>query len=189
MSLLDGQISLLTYQAGIYFTSGKVPKRRGNQHPTICPYETFRASDGHLNIAVGSERIWSDFCAAIEKPELKSDPRFALNKDRVQNRDALFPFSTNSSAKNRSALAQHIRQERRAAGPILSVDKVLNTRALARRNEGGNRPSQSRKIENGGYPGKVVGYARSGTPPPLLGEHSKDFKNDFGNNYGPMEVK
>src|SRR5207302_10638709 len=65
VSMLDGQISLLTYHAGIHFATGQVPSRRGNQHPSITPYETYRARDGWVNIAVGNDGQWRAFCRAV----------------------------------------------------------------------------------------------------------------------------
>jgi crotonobetainyl-CoA:carnitine CoA-transferase CaiB-like acyl-CoA transferase len=91
VSMLDGQISLLTYHAGIHFATGAVPSRRGNQHPSITPYETFRASDGFVNIAVGNDPQWRAFCAAVAGPlaTLGTDPRFATNAARVERRAEL----------------------------------------------------------------------------------------------------
>jgi formyl-CoA transferase len=91
VSMLDGQISLLTYHAASYFATGKVPARRGNQHPSITPYETYRASDGFVNIAVGNDGQWRAFCAAVGAPLAGrgDDPRFATNAARVERRDEL----------------------------------------------------------------------------------------------------
>jgi crotonobetainyl-CoA:carnitine CoA-transferase CaiB-like acyl-CoA transferase len=90
VSMLDGQISLLTFQAGMSFY-GKPPARRGNQHPSIVPYETFAASDGHVNIGVGNDSLFRTFCRAVGAPlaALPEDPRFATNSSRVEHRVAL----------------------------------------------------------------------------------------------------
>src|SRR5262249_14720835 len=91
VSMLDGQISLLTYHAGAHFATGGVPARLGNKHPSIVPYETFRAADGHVNIAVGNDGQWRALCRVVEGPlaPLAEDPRFATNAARVQHRLAL----------------------------------------------------------------------------------------------------
>ncbi|MGH8248711.1 MAG: CaiB/BaiF CoA transferase family protein, partial [Gammaproteobacteria bacterium] len=89
VALLDGQVSLLTFQAGSYFATGRSPQRMGNLHPMITPYETYRTSDGHIIIAAGNEALWKKFCEALGKPELASDARFATSRLRVQNREAL----------------------------------------------------------------------------------------------------
>lgn len=180
VSLLDGQVSLLTYQAGIYFASGKIPQRKGNQHPTICPYETFRAKDGYLNIAVGSEKLWAVFCDAIQKPELKNDPQFAANKDRVKNRNLLFPILDKLIGKKPVAYwLELFDQAGIPAGPILSVDKVFShPQVLAREMVVETHHKKVGKIKLTGIPIKLSetpGSVR--LPPPLLGEHNSILKN------------
>jgi crotonobetainyl-CoA:carnitine CoA-transferase CaiB-like acyl-CoA transferase len=88
-SLLDGQLAMLTYQAGRYFATGDAPPSSGNQHPTIVPYGVYRASDAYFNLAVGTEDLWRRFCAAFELEPLGADPRFATNRDRLAHRDQL----------------------------------------------------------------------------------------------------
>jgi crotonobetainyl-CoA:carnitine CoA-transferase CaiB-like acyl-CoA transferase len=89
VSMLDAMASLLTFNAGIYFASGKSPTRRGNAHPAISPYEPFRASDGWFNIAVANDKFWSLFCAAIDRPELLADERFDNAPKRAERRAEL----------------------------------------------------------------------------------------------------
>jgi crotonobetainyl-CoA:carnitine CoA-transferase CaiB-like acyl-CoA transferase len=88
-SLLAGQVALLSFQAARYFATGQAPKRIGNRHPTIAPYETFPTADGWINVACGTERMWRSFCGALGLEELLADPRFQTNADRVANREAL----------------------------------------------------------------------------------------------------
>jgi crotonobetainyl-CoA:carnitine CoA-transferase CaiB-like acyl-CoA transferase len=89
IAMLDSVTALLTYQAGIYFATGSAPVRMGNRHPTIVPYETFRASDGDFVIAVGNDEQWRRFCAVtgIEPAE-----RFATNRQRVTGYRELKPI-------------------------------------------------------------------------------------------------
>ncbi|HEX3646652.1 MAG TPA: CoA transferase [Vicinamibacterales bacterium] len=89
LAMLDATVALLTYQAGNYFASGKVPARLGNRHPSIVPYETFTASDGDFVLAVGNDDQWRRFCAVAELPE---DERFATNRQRVSGYEALRPL-------------------------------------------------------------------------------------------------
>lgn len=179
VSLLDGQISLLTYQAGIYFASGKIPKRRGNQHPTICPYETFHAKDGYINLAVGSEKLWAEFCDVIGKPELKNDPKFAANKDRVEHRDELFPLLDKMIGKKPVNYWLELFDKTGVpAGPILSVDKVFqHPQVLAREMVVETIHKKIGKMKLTGIPVKLSDSPGSVRfPPPLLGEHDKKDK-------------
>jgi crotonobetainyl-CoA:carnitine CoA-transferase CaiB-like acyl-CoA transferase len=183
VALLDGLISLLTYQAGIFFASGQSPRRRGNQHPTICPYETFRASDGYFNVAVGSERLWETFCGAIEKAELAKDPRFKSNADRVQNRAELTEALEKLFAKRPQAdwLALFDRHGV-PAGPIYSVGQALGQpQALARAMVLGAEHKKAGKIRMLGIPVKLS--ETPGLPqgaPPTLGEHTEEIFRRFG---------
>jgi len=88
-SLLDGQLAMMTYQAGRYFATGEAPPSSGSQHPTIVPYGVYRASDAYFNLAVGTEDLWRRFCAALDLEPLRADARFTTNRDRLAHRDEL----------------------------------------------------------------------------------------------------
>ncbi|SDE29457.1 Crotonobetainyl-CoA:carnitine CoA-transferase CaiB [Rhodospira trueperi] len=88
-NLLDSQIAWLTYQAQNWLVSGEAPKRHGNAHPNIVPYDTFPAADGHLILAVGNDRQFRRFCEVAGRPEMADDPRFVTNADRIAHREAL----------------------------------------------------------------------------------------------------
>ncbi len=89
ISLFETQLQLLANSASGVLFSGKEAKRLGNQHPNIVPYQVFAASDGHFVLAVASESLWRDCCAALEKPELLQDARYIDNAARVVNRETL----------------------------------------------------------------------------------------------------
>ena len=91
ISMQDAMAALLTYQAGIYFGTGNKPGRRGNKHPSIVPYEVFKAADAYLTLGVANNSLWERCCVALEHPELMKDPRYATVAARVQNRDVLVP--------------------------------------------------------------------------------------------------
>jgi len=104
VSLLDCQVALLTYQAGIYFATDKNPERLGNKHPSITPYETFEASDGHIIIACGNQGFWEKFCKLAALEHLLADDRFTTMKSRVENRGELTPLVA-------AAIKTHTRRE------------------------------------------------------------------------------
>src|SRR5437879_2954724 len=91
VSLLDGMVSTLTYQALIYLSTGRSPKRLGTRHPSIVPYECFQAKDGFVNIAVTNEKQWENFCRALGFAELASDPRFQTMESRLARYGELRP--------------------------------------------------------------------------------------------------
>ena len=92
VSMYEAVAALLTFNASIYFATGSSPRRRGNEHATIVPYETFEASDGWINIGVANDDLWRRFCAAAGMEGLMDDLRFASAPDRVRNRDTLVPL-------------------------------------------------------------------------------------------------
>jgi crotonobetainyl-CoA:carnitine CoA-transferase CaiB-like acyl-CoA transferase len=89
ISMLDGVISLLSYHASIYLTTGAESTRVGNRHATIAPYDTFAASDGELFLAVGNDQQFQRFCATSGQQHLLADDRFSTNPRRVTNESAL----------------------------------------------------------------------------------------------------
>jgi crotonobetainyl-CoA:carnitine CoA-transferase CaiB-like acyl-CoA transferase len=89
IAMLDSVVALLSYQAGIYFATGSAPARLGNRHPTIVPYETFRAADGDFVLAVGNDDQWRRFCTVAGLPD---EERFATNRQRVVNYATLKPL-------------------------------------------------------------------------------------------------
>ena len=89
LALLDSQIALLAYQNTNYFATRVPPKRIGNLHPNIVPYQPFRAADGDVILACGNDNLYRKFCEAAGCAELANDPRFATNGKRVENRAEL----------------------------------------------------------------------------------------------------
>jgi crotonobetainyl-CoA:carnitine CoA-transferase CaiB-like acyl-CoA transferase len=86
LALLDSQIALLAYQNTNYFSTGKPPRRIGNLHPNIVPYQPFRTSDGEVILACGNDNLFRKFCEAAGCAELAKDARFATNGKRVEHR-------------------------------------------------------------------------------------------------------
>lgn len=134
VSMLDCMASLLTFNAGIYFTTGQSPKRRGNTHATIAPYETFQTADGWLNIGVASDKFWQLFCGVIERPDLASDTRYAKAVERVRLREELVPIVTGIIAtKPRSHWIAALSKAGVPYGDIRSVREVCEAEQLTSR--------------------------------------------------------
>jgi len=178
VSMLDGQISLLTYHAGIHFATGAVPARRGNQHPSISPYETYRARDGFVNIAVGNDAQWRALCRAAGAPlaGLAHDARFATNATRVGHREELAailePVVAARSVDDWIALCDGAGIP---SGPILDVAQALaHPQVQARGMVVPLEHPAAGPIRVTGVPvrlSETPGAVR--TPPPRLGEHTR----------------
>jgi crotonobetainyl-CoA:carnitine CoA-transferase CaiB-like acyl-CoA transferase len=122
VSLMDSALAGLLNQASAHLLAGVVPGRMGNRHPSITPYETFRAADGDFAVAVGNDAIFARLCAAIERPELAADERFATNAARLERRDELGAILEAAFALGPAAeWVQRLSEAGVPAGPINDV--------------------------------------------------------------------
>lgn len=177
VGMLDGQVALLTYHANNYFGTGKLPPRRGNKHPSITPYETYKCKDGYFNLGVGNDSLWRRFCDAMELAEIKEDPKFAINKDRVDNRlelqEILDPFF---AEKTVGETIETLRGAGIPCGPINNLEQVLNEPQILAREMvvdidvpiAGPTKVTGVPIKLSETPGAVR------TPPPTLGQHTEE---------------
>jgi crotonobetainyl-CoA:carnitine CoA-transferase CaiB-like acyl-CoA transferase len=181
ISLLGATLAALVNQAQNAFVAGESPRRLGNAHPNIVPYETFDTADGTIAVAVGSERQWPRFCRALGLPALADDPRYASNGDRVTNRADLIPtlaarFAERPSAEWLAALdAAEI-----PAGPINDIGAAFDSPWAAGRTVEVTHPQTgvTRQV--------APAFVLSATPaeirmaPPMLGEHTDEILEELG---------
>jgi crotonobetainyl-CoA:carnitine CoA-transferase CaiB-like acyl-CoA transferase len=183
ISLLDGQVSWLTYVASGYFATGDVPERYGSAHPTIAPYQAFATADGHLMLAVGNDRLWQRFAAAAGLEHLLHDARFATNADRVRNRTALIPLVAAAMASKTSAdWAAILDTAGVPAGPINSVDKIVtDPQVLARGMVLETDHPTAGALRLLGCPVRLSATPpQLRLPPPLLGQHTGEVLQSLG---------
>ncbi len=184
IAMLDSVAALLTYQAGIYFATGKPPHRMGNRHPTIVPYETFDASDGTIVIAVGNDEQWRRFCAVLELPQLADDPRFATNRDRVTSYDELRPLlAQRIRTRTRDEWIERLSGAGTPCGSVKDLGQVLSDPQLVARDmiaelshsTAGLLKVLGVPVKLSQTPGGVF------SPPPRLGEHTDEIlESDLG---------
>ncbi len=126
MSLLDTQVSVLANQALNYLVSGKAPRRLGNAHPNIVPYQVFPVSDGHVVVAVGNDGQFRKFCQVLGEPMLADNPDYATNPLRVKHRAPLCArLAGMTETFTRDALLGALEKAGVPAGPINSVADVF----------------------------------------------------------------
>ncbi len=89
VSMADAGTAFLGYAAQSFLADGRQPARLGSRHPNLTPYQAYAAADGWLVVGAGSEDLWRRLCAALARPDLAADPRFATNAARIRHRDAL----------------------------------------------------------------------------------------------------
>ena len=175
MALLDVQVSMLANMNTNYLASGVAPKRWGNAHPNIVPYQTFHAADGWIIVAVGNDGQFRKFVTAGGRPELADDPRFATNPQRVAHRDALVPILAEMVLpRTREQWILDLERAGVPCGPINTLDEVFENEQVVARGLRVDLPHPT------GGTVKLVGspMKMSATPPealrhpPLLGEHT-----------------
>jgi crotonobetainyl-CoA:carnitine CoA-transferase CaiB-like acyl-CoA transferase len=126
MALLDCQVAVLANQAMNYLVGGVAPRRLGNAHPNIAPYQTLPTVDGHLIVAVGNDGQFAKLCVELGLAELVVDPRFVTNPERVRHRDALTAILKRALSTRMSApLLERLAILGVPAGPINRVDQVF----------------------------------------------------------------
>jgi formyl-CoA transferase len=125
-SLLEAMLSMLDFQASRWLMSGEVPPQAGNNHPTGIPTGVFETKDGHINIAAAGDELYERLCRAIERPDLRTDPRFATAKARSVNRDVLMEVLMPVTRQKDSATWIRILNDAGVpCGPIYRVDEAF----------------------------------------------------------------
>jgi len=172
LAMLDATVALLTYQAGNFFASGRVPARLGNRHPSIVPYETFAASDGDFVLAVGNDDQWNTFCGVAGLP---ADERFTTNRQRVSAYDALRPFVADRlKTQTRRHWIEALTKAGVPCGSVRTFDELFADPQLdAREMIAMVEHATIGPLKALGVPVKLSqtpGAVR--TPPPTLGQHT-----------------
>ena len=183
LSLFESTIAWLANQGQNYLVTGEPPVRRGNRHPSIVPYETFRTADGTIAVGVGSERQWRRFCAAMDLADLADGLGFATNAERVEHREALHAILARRFAERPSAeWIAALTEARVPVAPINDLAAVFADPQVAVRRmvETVEHPVAG-ALRLAGIPFKFARTPASiRRPPPLLGEHTAEILGDLG---------
>lgn len=163
MSLMDVQVSVLANQALNYLVSGKAPRRMGNAHPNVVPYQAFETSDGYMIIAVGNDGQFKNFCNVLGLPDVRDDPRYATNGERNKNRATLIPaLMEKTRTRTREDLLAALEKAGVPAGPIRSIDEVFADPQVQAREMRNDLPDDAAK--GGSIPGVRAPIKMSATP-------------------------
>jgi crotonobetainyl-CoA:carnitine CoA-transferase CaiB-like acyl-CoA transferase len=160
-----------------FLATGNNPRRYGNAHPNIVPYQSFQCSDGFIILAVGNDAQFTRFCELAGKPELAADERYLTNSARVRNRDSLLPeVSEIMQAKSSADWLEQLNQRGIPCGPINNLDQVFADPQVRHRGlqlelahpTAGRVASVASPIK---LSQTAIEYRRA---PPLLGEHTDE---------------
>jgi crotonobetainyl-CoA:carnitine CoA-transferase CaiB-like acyl-CoA transferase len=183
LSLFDTQVSSLANVASNFLISGMLPKRLGNQHPNIVPYQTFQTLDGEMVVAVGNDRQFKKLCNVLDLREIGEDERFSTNPKRLERKDELIPIISNVMNKKASSeWLELLSQHGVPCGPINTMQQLFDDPQVKAREMvvDVNHPTAG-SIPLVGSPLKL-----SRTPvemkrhPPLAGEHNKEVLLELG---------
>lgn len=182
ISLLDSQLALMSYVASNYLISGETPKRYGNAHPNIVPYEVLEAADGYMAFAAGNDGQWRKFCEGVNKTEWIDDERFASNPARTQNRGILIPL-LNELFRTRpisdwTTLCEKIGLPAAGINDMASVFQdpqvqARNLRVEFERSDGEKIPMVASPLKIPTTPAQIR------MAPPQLGEHTDQILRDL----------
>lgn len=179
VALVDSQIAWLINEGVNFLTTGENPKRRGNGHPNIVPYQVFAASDGHVIVAVGNDGQFKRFCGFLSADHLTTDPRYATNPARLENRDTLIPALVPLlAAKPMAEIIAGLESVTVPVGPVQTLDQVFGSDQVQARDMIVEIPRED--VTNGSV--KVIGnpLKLSKTPvtyrhaPPRFGQDTAD---------------
>jgi crotonobetainyl-CoA:carnitine CoA-transferase CaiB-like acyl-CoA transferase len=179
VALVDSQIAWLINEGVNFLTTGENPKRRGNGHPNIVPYQVFAASDGHVIVAVGNDGQFKRFCGFLDANHLTNDPRYATNPARLEHRDTLIPALVPLlAAKPMAEIITGLESVTVPVGPVQTLDQVFGSDQVQARDMIAEIPRED--VTNGSV--KVIGnpLKLSKTPvtyrhaPPRFGQDTAD---------------
>ncbi|MGB0847725.1 MAG: CaiB/BaiF CoA transferase family protein, partial [Thiolinea sp.] len=176
MSLLDVQTATLANQAANYLVSGKAPKRMGNAHPNIVPYQAFATADGHFILAVGNDGQFERLCSLLKRDEWTAEEAYQTNQQRVQKRDELVPLLAALLCQQTTAYwVAELEGLGVPCGPINTIDQVFANEQIQARNMVVEvEHTSAGKLSMVNNPVKMSESPVSITkPPPMLGEHTQ----------------
>jgi len=177
LALLDTQVATLANQGMNYLIGGTAPRRFGNGHPNIVPYQAFATADGHVILAVGNDEQYARFCAVAGCPELASDPKYVTIAQRNAHREALIPLLAAVIRQRPSAeWIELLEAAQVPCGPINTIDKVFADPQVRSRGmrvdlphpRAGTLPSIANPVHFATAP---IEYTHA---PPLLGQHTDE---------------
>lgn len=177
VSLLGGQISLLSYAAGYYFKSGEVSGPVGSGHQTTVPYRAFKTTDGWITVAAGQDQFWPKLCRAMGMEEMINDEKFHNRRQRQLNRDILHDMLAEKLAQKSSGEWMQIMMDNDIpAAPVLDVGQALNhPQVLAENLVLTLTPPEGPPIKAAGSAIKMPSISEKDyTYPPALGQHTHE---------------
>src|ERR1019366_10377887 len=185
-TLYETGVAIMHPHAANYFMHGKPPQLTGNEHPNLVPYAIFPTRTADIFVGVGNDGSFRKLAKEIGKPDLGTDPRFARNKDRIANRDALrAELAAVFSQHDAEPLCDRLLAAGLPAGPVQSIDTALTSAHTVHRGD---------VIAKNWYRGVAspIRFERSKASlrsvPPKFSEHAAEVLGEFGYSAGEIDA-
>ncbi|MFW7343127.1 CaiB/BaiF CoA-transferase family protein [Pollutimonas sp. H1-120] len=182
MALLDCTVAMGSNQATAFLLNGQIPKRFGNAHAAVVPYQAFEVADGHIIVTVGNDGQWQRYCKVMGRPDLAGDERFSTTSNRIINRDALVPeIARTMLERSRSDWLETLEAAGVPCGPINNYKDVFEDPQVRYRELRVDVP----RSDEGVVPVLASPLRLMGTPasyrlaPPALGEHTEQILTSY----------
>jgi crotonobetainyl-CoA:carnitine CoA-transferase CaiB-like acyl-CoA transferase len=182
MALLDCMVAFNANQISGYLVSGNIPRRYGNAHPNVVPYQVFPCKDGHIILAIGNDSQFASFCKVAGRPELAEDERFRMMSGRIVNRDVLIPLISDiMRTRGMHEWIGVLEAANVPCGPINNMKQVFEDPQVQHRGLRVDIPTAT------GVPCPVVASpmrfsetpVEYAVPPPTLGQHTQEILRDL----------
>lgn len=183
LSLVESQAWWSVIHSAAYFMNGETPERIGNNHPSITPYGAFKAKDGYLIIACGTEAIWQRLCSVLDLEEMLEDPRYRLNRDRMEHRKEVNERIEEQLADKTVDKVCHALEEANIpSGPIYNVPHMLQDEHMQARGfvieQDHPTVGTIQSLASPIHLSETSATYR--LPPPLLGQHTDEILKELG---------
>ena len=183
IAMLDCQIALLENALVRQQVYGKPPKPVGNRHPTITPFQAFKAKDDYFVLALGNDNLWKKFCKVINREDMISDARFISNDERTKNRKIIIPILEKFFVtKTAEEWIQFFDSNSIPSGPINSMDKVLENKQLQARNmfvEVDDDIAGKTLVAGNAIKMSTIPEEATRQPAPKIGEHTTEILGKY----------
>ncbi len=188
-AMVDGLISMFSFAASAFFSTGELPPRTGNDHMVLAPYGLFQTADGPIAVAPSTADTWQKLCKALGLEDLVTDPRFDTNPKRLKARQEVNALvSARLKERSRGEWIEILNKAGVPCGPIYNLAETFDDPQVRHQEMVIESPQPTGPVRMPGFPVKLTATpARVRRPSPQVGEHTIDVLRELG--YSDAEIE